>query len=70
MKIKSTYRDKKDNFTMTVLAEEEDYFLVRLDKEWQSQFQKGDQEFKLEKRLIGSLYEIQEEYQISLFDNL
>ena len=67
MKIKSTYRDKGHNFSMTVVGEEENCYLVKLDKEWQSQFQQGDKVTKLEKRLIGSLYEIEEEYQLSMF---
>lgn len=68
MKIKSTYREKNKNFTMTVIDEKEDYYLVRLDKEWQSQFQAGETITKLPKRLIGSLYEIEKESQMSIFD--
>ena len=68
MKIKSTYRDRGQNFTMKVISEEQDFYWVQLDKEWQSQFQEGDKITKLEKRLIGSLYEIEQEYQISMFD--
>lgn len=67
MRIKSTYRDKGHNFTMKVIKEEQDFYWVQLDKEYQSQFKEGDKITKLEKRLIGSLYEIEQEYQLSMF---
>ena len=67
MKIKSTYRDKKDNFTMTVISEDDENYYVRLDKEWQDKFQEGDKVTPLRKSLIGKLYQIEEIEQLSLF---
>lgn len=67
MKIKSTYRDKKDNFTMTVISEDAENYYVKLDKEWQDQFQEGDKARPLRKCLIGKLYEIVDFYQLSMF---
>lgn len=66
MKIRSTYMEGQ-NFTMTVVGEEEDYYLVKLDFEYRGQFEEGDKITKLRKCLIGSLYEIEETYQLSMF---
>ena len=70
MRIKSTYREKNNNFTLKVISEEKDYYLVQLEKEWQNEFQEGDKITKLEKRLIGKLYEIEKDYQPTLFELL
>ena len=69
MKIKSAYKDNGHNFSMKVIKEEQDFYWAQLDKEWQNQFHEGegDKITKLEKRLIGSLYEIEQEYQLSMF---
>lgn len=67
MKIKSTYRDKGQNFTMNVIREDAEHYYVQLDKEWQSQFQEGNKIKKLRKCLIGKIYEIIGTYQLSMF---
>ncbi len=68
MKIKSTYRAKNEQFTMTVLNEDENSYTVMFDEPFRAKFKDGYKPHKIEKRLIGSLYEIIEEYQMSMFD--
>jgi hypothetical protein len=68
MKIKSTYREKNENFTMTVIGEDEDNYITKFDEPYREQYKDGYSEHKIPKRLIGAIYEIIEEYQLSLFD--